>query len=129
MDKILRKKILIVDDEEEVLSLLSKILQRVNYEIISATTGAKALDLARENVPDLIILDVILTDINGTDIAATLAEDPATKDIPIIFMSGLIMKKGEQAFGQKTGKNYIMAKPIIDSQVLELISRIFTGNV
>ena len=127
MDKTLRKKILVVDDEKKALLLLGNILQRANYEVISAITGAEALNLVKENAPDLIILDIVLPDIDGTDIAATLAEDPATKDIPIIFLSGIIMKKGEPASGQKTGRNYIMAKPVTGPEILEVINRIFFG--
>lgn len=127
MDETLRKKILIVDDEEKALLLLSKILQRASYEVISAITGAEALNLAKKNIPDLIILDIVLPDMDGSDIAATLAEDPATKDIPIIFLSGMIMKKGEQASGQKTGRSYIISKPVTGPEILEVINRIFTG--
>ena len=125
MADLTKKKILVVDDEEEALLHLTHILQRANYEVFSATRGSEALNSARLNLPDLVILDVVLPDMEGGDVASTLAQGAATQDIPIIFLSGVIMEKGESILGQKTGKHYIMAKPTTPDEILVMVKKVF----
>ena len=80
-------KILIVDDEPDVLKVLSLRLEKTGYEVFLGRDGREALDLARQIVPDLIILDVYLPDINGDDVARILKRDDKLKHIPIFLLS------------------------------------------
>ena len=82
------QKILVVDDEEEVLAHLSNILKRANYEVVSTTRGKEAVELAMKLKPDLIVLDLVLTDIDGLQVCKCVKKDQATKDIPVIIMTG-----------------------------------------
>ena len=120
------KKILVVDDEQETLTHISKILERADYEVISTTSGKKALELTRSSQPDLIVLDVVLPDMEGGQVAAALSEDPATERIPIIFLTGIITKQ-EESLVEKTGRHYVMAKPTTGRELLEMISKILLG--
>lgn len=113
------KKILIVDDEEEALGHLRNILQRANYEVVSTTKGADVLDLAKLHQPDLIILDELLPDLEGSEVAARLREDLSCGNIPIIFLSGVIMSKEDKFSGEKFGKHYILAKPVTAKEILD----------
>ena len=90
-----QKKILIVDDENDVLILLKKGLTVKGYFVITATNGEDAIVLARSKHPDLIILDVLMPGMDGPEVDAKLKEDPKTKDIPIMFLTGLYTKKEE----------------------------------
>jgi len=121
-----KKKILIVDDEAEALGYLEHILLQQGYEVISAYNGTGAIALAKGNLPDLIILDIILPDMEGSQAAARLRENPSTKNIPIIILSGVVLRKEDQLQNNLPGcKQYVLAKPIIPDEVLELIEKIF----
>ena len=81
-------KLLIVDDEEINIKLLASILEDKKITPLFATNGSDALAMARKELPDLILLDVIMPDIDGYEVCKRLQADPATKDIPIIFLTG-----------------------------------------
>jgi CheY-like chemotaxis protein len=117
------KKILIIDDEQTTLMYLSSLLERANYEVISTTKGKEVLGLALNYKPDLIILDIVLPDIDGGEVAAILAKNNSTADIPIIFLTG-IMKKDEETFAGKTGKRYVIAKPVTREKLIETINKV-----
>ena len=120
------KKILVVDDEQETLSHISNILERANYEVIATTKGKQALELANGLKPDLIILDVVLPDMEGSEVAAALSENPSTDCIPIIFLTGIITKK-EESLVKKAGRHYVMAKPTTGRELLEMIGSVLPG--
>ncbi|MCK4390450.1 MAG: response regulator [Desulfobacterales bacterium] len=127
MSDIAVKKILVVDDEEELLTLLSDILKRANYEVISTTRGKEAIELAINRRPDVVILDIGLPDMDGTEVAAVFGGNPSTADIPIIFLTGIITKQEEESVGRKTGKHYIIAKPVRVKVLLEMVSKVLSS--
>ncbi|OGX41240.1 MAG: hypothetical protein A2984_02455 [Omnitrophica WOR_2 bacterium RIFCSPLOWO2_01_FULL_41_12] len=124
MSEQLLKKILVVDDEEEILTYLGNILKRAHYEFISTTKGKEVFDLAKSAKPDLIILDVLLPDLQGDEVAALLSQEPATSDIPIIFLTGVLITKEEEDLARKTGKHYLMAKPATEKEILEMVNAV-----
>ena len=117
------KKILLVDDEQVVLDTLGRILKEASYEVITAGEGEKAVELARQYHPDLIILDIIMPDISGEDIAVILTEDISTARIPIIFLSGILTKE-EGITIKKTGQYPILAKPVTANELLKSVERV-----
>lgn len=119
------KRILLVDDEEEVLEHLSGILERFAHKVITTTKGKEAVNLAKTTLPDLIILDIILPDMEGGQVAAIIGEDTATADIPIIFLSGIVLTKEDEISGEKLGRHYVLAKPISAEELLETMDKIF----
>jgi CheY-like chemotaxis protein len=123
MSDITSKKILVVDDEEDVQIYLGNILKRHNYNVIIAANGSSGLDLAKKELPDLILLDIMLPDIEGGDVASKLSEDPATRNIPVIFLTALMRKQEEEKI-MKTGKHYILAKPAMKEEILGLIRKV-----
>src|ERR1035437_7838077 len=82
-----RKKILIVDDEHDLVELIGLNLVRNGYEVISAHDGATGLDMARKLAPDLIVLDVMMPGLSGRDVTAAVKGDPRTAGVPIIMLS------------------------------------------
>lgn len=90
------KKILLIDDEMDVRLLLEKALAAEGYSVASAYNGNNGLALARLEHPDLVILDRVLGDMLGEEVAAKLRADPKTKNIPIIFLSALFTKTDEE---------------------------------
>jgi CheY-like chemotaxis protein len=90
------KKILIVDDEQDTLSVLGKGLTAEGYLIIKADNGGDALVLATSERPDLIILDVLMPGMDGGEVARRLKGIPETEDIPVIFLTGMFPKREEE---------------------------------
>lgn len=125
MPEIPQKSILVVDDEEATLNFLSHILERENYKVFSTSKGKEVADLALNNKPDIIVLDIILPDIDGGEVASVLSKNPATANIPIIFLTG-ILKKDEESFAGKTGKRYVLAKPVTREKLLEMITKVLS---
>src|ERR1700733_9821471 len=82
-------RILLVDDENDFIELLQYKLAGQGYDFIVANDGVQALSQAREFKPDLILLDILLPDLDGLSVCEILKRQPATKKIPIIFMSAL----------------------------------------
>jgi signal transduction histidine kinase/CheY-like chemotaxis protein len=102
------KFILVVDDDANIRSLLKQELTEAGYIVRLAEDGRKALALIREEVPGLIILDVMMPEMNGFDVAAVLKNDPATMDIPIIILS--VVEDKERGF--RLGVDRYLTKPI-----------------
>ncbi|CAK0769786.1 hypothetical protein WCLP8_4420002 [uncultured Gammaproteobacteria bacterium] len=105
-----RQKILIVDDVPANIKVLSAVL-RTDYEIFVATCGTDALDLARDEAPDLILLDVMMPEMDGLEVCRRLKADPATRDIPVIFVSAMSEVEDETAGLELGGVDYFI-KPI-----------------
>src|ERR1700678_2379907 len=82
-------RILIVDDEDDFIELVKFRLAGLGYEFLVATDGVQALSQARQFKPDLILLDILLPDLDGLSVCEILRRQPATKKIPVIFMSAL----------------------------------------
>jgi CheY-like chemotaxis protein len=124
MDK---KKILIVDDEKDALFILEKELASGGYSVISADNGRDALDLAKSQYPDLIILDIWMPEMDGTKVAEKLKEDPITKNIPVMFLTCLFSKREERELGSVVASRVLIAKPYsiegLSAQIEKLINR------
>ncbi len=105
-----KERILVVDDEEDILELVRFNLAKEGYPITCATTGEKTLDLARADAPELIVLDLMLPGIDGLEVARVLKNDSKTKEIPIIMLTA----KGEEAdivTGLELGADDYITKP------------------
>ncbi|MBL0026303.1 MAG: response regulator [Saprospiraceae bacterium] len=101
-------EILIVDDDESIRSLLNQELGDAGYKIREATNGKEALQMVKSKRPDLIILDIMMPEMNGFDVAAVLKNDPETMDIPIIVLS-VVQDKSR---GFRIGVDRYLTKPI-----------------
>jgi two-component system, OmpR family, KDP operon response regulator KdpE len=80
--------ILVVEDNEQLLKLLRRVLEREGYEVIAAASGIELMKLVYSSKPDLIVLDVGLPDVDGRDLLASLKKDPKTFSIPVLVWSG-----------------------------------------
>ena len=100
--------ILIVDDDDSIRSLLHQELGEAGYNIIEASNGKEALEAVKKQKPDLIILDIMMPEMNGFDVAAVLKNDPTTMDIPIIVLS-IVQDKTR---GFRIGVDRYLTKPI-----------------
>ena len=115
------KKILIVDDDPITLKMLEKILLSAGYWVIKATNGKEALNIVDDYLPNIIILDIVMPVMDGTETMEFLKKNPRTKDIPVIFLSSLITKQDEMGKYAKS-KSYL-AKPIVRENLLKEIDK------
>jgi CheY-like chemotaxis protein len=117
-----KDKILIVDDEATITRLLKLNLESSgDYEVREENEGLKAVDAARQFKPDLILLDVMMPDMDGGDVAAQLQSDRLLKKIPIIFLTAAVKKEELTASGGVIGGFPYIAKPLDMKGVLEQI--------
>ena len=78
-------QILLVDDDPKILLLLQNLLEDNGYQVRTAETGQAAIAAVRANPPDLILLDILLADLDGMEVCGQLRDNPATRNIPVIF--------------------------------------------
>ncbi|HRF97299.1 MAG TPA: response regulator, partial [Aggregatilineales bacterium] len=104
------EKILIVDDDVDSLKLIGLMLQRNGYEVIAAHAGNQAITKAVNELPDLIILDVMMPDMNGYDVCRRLRGNPLTQDIPIIMFTAKTLIDDKVA-GFEAGADDYLTKP------------------
>ncbi len=105
------KKILIVDDEKDALFILEKELTARGYSVIATSNGSSALNLAKSEHPDLIVLDIWMPGMDGAEVAEKLREDARTKDIPVIFLTCLFQKREGEEQGRVVAGKVLIAKP------------------
>ena len=115
-----KPKILIVDDEKSFTKLTKLALSE--YEILEENNSARALETARKFQPDLILLDVVMPDFDGGDIAAQIHADPALKDVPIVFLTAIVTEK-ETEKQQLFGGYPFIAKPVTPEKLVENIEK------
>jgi len=115
------KKILIADDEPDILEIIQFNLQSEGYEVITAKNGDEAIDLAKKNQPDLIILDVMMPGKSGIEVCNILRLQPAFKDTLIIFLSALSDESSEVK-GLESGADDYLTKPIRPKVLLSKVN-------
>jgi DNA-binding response OmpR family regulator len=112
------KKILVVDDEPRVLDILTKFLSREGFGVLTAADGETALRLAREFLPDLILLDVMMPDMDGGQVMAEILADGRLKDVPVIFLTGAVSEEEAVIRNEAgTGHSYMSKAGDIREQV------------
>lgn len=121
------KKILIVDDEQDIVESLKFILEVSGYTCYCAYNGEDGLKLAKEIMPDLIILDVMMPKINGYKISRLLKYDNKYKDIPIIMLTARSQNE-DKLIGEETGVNEYLTKPFELDQIVKKVEEYLGGG-
>ncbi|MGK5092565.1 response regulator transcription factor [Deltaproteobacteria bacterium TL4] len=122
------RKLLVVEDEEDILAVLLYNLNKQGFDATGTTSGTEALALTRSLHPELIILDVMLPDLNGLEICQLLKEDPQTKHIPIVMLTA----KGEESDivkGLELGADDYITKPFSPKILLARIQAVLRRNM
>lgn len=111
------KKVLVVDDSAVDLKNLERIVSEAGAVVLTASSGAEALAKARESQPQLILLDVNMPGLDGFSTARQLAADPATKGIPVVFVTSKD-QKADRVFAQMLGAKGFVSKPYTPADIL-----------
>ena len=120
------KKVLLVDDEEDFCFFVGdNLANKGNFDVITATNGKDGLQIAKTELPDLILLDLIMPNMSGEEVAAALLEDPATEKIPVIFLTAVVSKAeaGNEVMKRIAGRRFI-AKPVNTADLIDAIQSV-----
>lgn len=126
------KKILVVDDDHMLVRMLESVLRRDGYTVITAYDGTSGFEKAKKESPLLILLDVILPDIDGKDVARKLKNDPETKDIPVVFLTITLdvkKDKGDQRITVDGHRYQAMAKPMHTPKLLSMLRKTLNRRI
>jgi PAS domain S-box-containing protein len=113
-----KTKILVIDDDPDLLPLTATVLSRAGHEVLEASTGKEGLEKARAHRPDVILLDVVLPDISGIEICRQIKEDKDLREMFVILTSGVQTSSEHQAKGLNLGADGFIAKPISNKELL-----------
>ncbi|HEX8779479.1 MAG TPA: response regulator [Rhodanobacter sp.] len=116
-------RVLVVDDSATIRAVLGKMLGQDGYEVLKAADGESALELARDERPDLVFLDIVLPGLSGFAVLRKLRHDPLTAHIPIVMISGNVQAT-EQFYVQRYGADDFMKKPFGRAEVFERIQQL-----
>ena len=118
-----KKKILIIDDEKDFTELVKLNLEATDKYIVWAENkGAAGLAVAREFEPDLILLDIMMPDIGGDQVAHQIKDDPSVKNIPIVFLTAVAEKENVASWGRYFIPGYpFIAKPVSAKELIGCI--------
>ncbi len=115
-------KILVADDEQDIVETLEFILENEGYECLLAYDGEDALNKAKNEKPDLILLDVMMPKINGYKICRLLKFDKKYENIPIIMLTARSQQEDKE-IGEETGADEYVTKPFSIDNLLELVKK------
>ncbi len=120
-------RILVADDEPHILKLVSFTLKNRGHEVIEATDGARAVELARSQQPDLILLDVMMPVMNGYEAARRISEDPATGHIPVVMLSAK-SQRTEICEGLEAGAREYICKPFTPKELADRVAELLAST-
>lgn len=124
-----KKRILVIDDEEDICSGTKSILEKTGrFEVITSTDSQTGIDLAKNNRPDLVLLDINMPVMDGGEVAQSIRDCRYTSETPIIFITALLKKDElDSRSGGKIGRNYFLAKPITGADLVKKIDSVLLG--
>ncbi|MFH1416575.1 MAG: response regulator [Elusimicrobiota bacterium] len=120
------KKILVVDDEENIVELITVNLESAGYIVISAFDGVSGLNKAFSEIPDLIILDIRMPGMDGFSACKNLKDNPKTKEIPVVFLSAATQKKDYEN-AKEADCDYYFPKPFDPVELVKIVDSILKG--
>lgn len=130
-----KSKILMIDDEEDICFFTKSVLEGTGkYEVIVSLKAKEGIELAKSHKPDLILLDVLMPEMDGSKVAECLYEDESTKAIPIVFLSAvaapmalfttLLENENLNQRSEKKSRHYFIQKPITAQELLDRLESI-----
>jgi DNA-binding response OmpR family regulator len=112
--------VLVADDDRDILSLVAFRLERSGYRVVQASDGAQALELAREQAPDLAVLDLMMPRLSGLEVTRALRDDERTRHLPVILLTARVQESDIQA-GLAAGATDYVAKPFSPQELRDRV--------
>ena len=114
-------RVLIVDDSPSQLVGMKRSIEKLGHQVITAEDGAAAVEAARRELPDLILMDVVMPNLNGFQATRTIARDPKTSHIPVILVTTKDQET-DRVWGMRQGAKAYVTKPIEDAELTRVIN-------
>ena len=120
-------RVLVVDDEPDVLLLCRLNLQQQGHEVLEAPNGGAALDVVRSQPPDLIVLDLMLPGIDGYEVLETLAKDDSTAKIPVLVLTAKSLRADRER-SRQLGAAAFLTKPFLPAELCDMVDELLEGS-
>ena len=116
-------RILIVDDSPSQLLGIRRIVEKLGHEAVTAEDGAQAIDRARSEQPDLILMDVVMPNLNGFQATRAITRDPQTKHIPVVMVTTKDQET-DRVWGMRQGAKAYVTKPVNEGELVDTIKKL-----
>jgi CheY-like chemotaxis protein len=118
-----RRVILVADDDEDILGLLTTLLERSGHDVVATRNGVAALAAARERRPDLAVLDISMPELDGLEVLERLRGESATRDLPVVLLSARVQEE-DVARGFAEGADAYVRKPFSPRELTDRIAEL-----
>jgi CheY-like chemotaxis protein len=112
--------VLVADDEEDILMLVTTIVERSGHRVVSVRDGAEALSAVREQRPDLVVLDISMPEVDGLEVLRRIRADEETRELPVLLLSARA-QEDDVRHGFATGASAYVKKPFSPSELAERV--------
>ena len=120
-------RILIVDDSPSQLMGIRRIVEKLGHEALTAEDGQAGVDAAKRELPDLILMDVVMPNLNGFQATRTISREPTTKHIPIVLVTTKDQDT-DRVWGMRQGAKAYITKPFNEAQLIEVINSLLAAG-
>jgi twitching motility two-component system response regulator PilH len=114
-------RILIVDDSPSQLLGMKRIVEKLGHEIVTAEDGASGVEVAKSTMPDLILMDVVMPNLNGFQATRAISKEPTTANIPVVLVTTKDQET-DKVWGMRQGAKAYITKPFTETQLIEVIN-------
>lgn len=118
-------RILIVDDSPSQLMGIRRIVEKLGHEAITAEDGAAGVEVCKRELPDLVLMDVVMPNLNGFQATRSISKDPATAHIPVVLVTTKDQDT-DRVWGMRQGARAYITKPFSESDLAEIITQVIT---
>jgi CheY-like chemotaxis protein len=119
--------VLVADDEEDILTLVSTIVERAGHEVVSVRDGAQALAAIRERRPDLVVLDISMPEVDGLEVLRRVRADGETRELPVLLLSARA-QEADVRRGFDTGASAYVKKPFSPSDLARRVDELLEAS-
>ena len=119
--------ILIVDDSPSQLMGIRRIVEKLGHDALTAEDGAAGVEAAKRELPELILMDVVMPNLNGFQATRSISREPTTKHIPVILVTTKDQDT-DRMWGMRQGAKAYITKPFSEDELSEVIARVFEGG-
>jgi twitching motility two-component system response regulator PilH len=120
-------RVLIVDDSPSQLMGMKRIIEKLGHEILTAEDGALGVEVAKREMPDLILMDVVMPNLNGFQATRSIAKEPTTSHIPIVLVTTKDQET-DRVWGMRQGAKAYLTKPVNEAALIKLVKELLPGS-
>ena len=120
-------RILIVDDSPSQLLGIQRIVEKLGHQSLTAEDGAAGVEVAKRELPDMVLMDVVMPNLNGFQATRTLSREATTRHIPVILVTTKDQDT-DRMWGMRQGAKAYITKPFSEDELSEVLERVFAGQ-